>query len=131
MYYFAGQKPEKQYDFDTPEGRKELSYWSKNSELQEWMRELYFKKKGDLAKIEEAQLIEGKMFDEKYEKIEKLMILGDYFTSQNLYMTAADLWQLNQDNKQRNGQLQVGGLMQKAMELIQHGFHIFYSGDGW
>lgn len=59
------------------------------------MRELYFKKKGDLAKIEEAQLIEGKMFDEKYEKIEKLMILGDYFTSQNLYMTAADLYQLN------------------------------------
>jgi hypothetical protein len=59
------------------------------------MRELYFKKKGDLAKIEEAQLIEGKMFDEKYEKLEKLMIMGDYFTRQNLYMTAADLWQLN------------------------------------
>ncbi len=45
------------------------------------MRELYFKKKGDLAKFEEAQMIEGRMFDEKYEFIEKLMIQGDYFTS--------------------------------------------------
>ena len=95
------------------------------------MRELYFKKKGDLAKIEEAQLIEGKMFDEKYEMIEKLMIMGDYFTSQNVYLTQADLFQLDDDNKQRNGKLQVGGFLEQAMDLIQHGYHIFYSGDGW
>jgi hypothetical protein len=95
------------------------------------MRELYFKKKGDLAKVEEAQMIEGKMFDEKYEYIEKMMILGDYFTSQNLYLTPADLAQLDHDNKQRNGLLQVGGFMEEAMGFIQQGYHIFYSGDGW
>lgn len=82
------------------------------------MRELYFKKKGKLAEIEEAQMTEGKMFDEKYETIEKLMIQGDYFTSQNLYLAPEDLIQLDQDNKQRNGLLGVGGFMEKAMGLI-------------
>ena len=95
------------------------------------MRELYFRKKGDLAFIEEAQLIEGKMFDEKYEKIEKLMLMGDYFTSQNVYLTQADLLELDRDNKLRNGSLGVEGFLEDAMGFIQHGYHVFYSGDGW
>jgi Uma2 family endonuclease len=76
-------------------------------------------------------MVEGKMFDEKYEMIEKLMIQSDYFTSQNLYLTPADLLQLDEDNKHRNGELQVGGFLEMTMNLIQQGYHIFYSGDGW
>jgi hypothetical protein len=58
------------------------------------MRELYFKKNGDLAKVEgrgSTYMIEANMFDEKYEYIEKMTILGDYFTSRNLYLTPADI----------------------------------------
>jgi hypothetical protein len=40
------------------------------------------------------------------------MAMSDYFTSQPLYLSEADIIQLDIDNKQKNGSLGVGGFME-------------------
>lgn len=51
--FFKGPKPEKEYDFEVPEGSGRLISLSKEYCLHEWMKQLYYKKKSADMMIDE------------------------------------------------------------------------------